>query len=539
MQATMMHMPMTVQMILQHGAAVFPASRVGVFNGSTVSHTPYALIAENATRLAAALQSLGVAKGDRVGTFSWNNLAHLEAYLAIPSMGAIMHTINIRLATEQIAYIINHAGDKVVIVDSSLRDVFAPVVPLLDTVRHVLMVGSADSLSGIDCSDYAQLLLQHEPCFDWPLLDETSAAAICYTSGTTGNPKGVVYSHRTTFVHSLASRATDTFGVSEHDRILLLPSMFHANAWGLPYSGWFSGSDFVMPGPHVQLEGLMKMIASERPTITAMVPTILGDLLRAGEQPGLDMRCFRMIVCGGSSVPPAMIDAARAQWGVPVLQGWGMTETSPLCALSHPPRDPGAMGETPWRAKSGRPVSGVQVRVVSDSGRDLPHDGQSVGELQLRGPWITGAYYRDESPHSFTADGWLRTGDVGHIDAQYYVQLTDRTKDVIKSGGEWISSVDLENTLVAHPGVVEAAVIAIPDERWQERPLAIVVCNDEALTAHELREFLKDRVAKFWIPEYWAFAGDIPKTSVGKLDKKRLRDMRESGELRVEDGRQP
>jgi fatty-acyl-CoA synthase len=246
------------------------------------------------------------------------------------------------------------------------------------------------------------------------------------------------------------------------------------------------------------------------------------------------MGSFRMIVCGGSAVPPAMIDAARSRWGVPVLQGWGMTETSPMCALSHPPRDPGSGGETPWRAKSGRPVPGVQVRVVGDSGRDLPHDGQSVGELQLRGPWITGSYYRDESPESFTADGWLRTGDVGHIDARHYVQLTDRTKDVIKSGGEWISSVDLENNLVAHPGVVEAAVIAIPDERWQERPLAIVVRNDDGVAAQDLREFLKDRVAKFWIPEYWAFAADIPKTSVGKLDKKRLRDMRETGELQVE-----
>ena len=534
MQATMMHMPMTVQMILQHGAAVFPTSRVGVFDGSTVRHTPYAEVAENATRLAAALASLGVARGDRVGTFSWNNLAHMEAYLAIPSMGAIMHTINIRLAPEQIAYIINHAADKVVILDSSLRDIFAPVVPLLETVEHVLMVGPADSLAGVHCVDYAELLAGQEPQFDWPLLDETAAAAICYTSGTTGNPKGVVYSHRTTFVHSLASRATDTFGVSEHDRILLLPSMFHANAWGLPYSGWFSGSDFVMPGPHVQLDGLVKMITAERPTITAMVPTILGDLLRTGEQSTLDMSSFRMIVCGGSSVPPAMIDAARERWGVPVLQGWGMTETSPLCALSHPPRDPGTGGETPWRAKSGRPVPGVQVRVVDDSGRRLPHDGQAVGELQLRGPWITGTYYRDESPDSFTGDGWLRTGDVGHIDARHYVQLTDRTKDVIKSGGEWISSVDLENSLVAHPNVVEVAVIATPDERWQERPLAIVVRNDDALTAQDLRDFLQDRVAKFWIPEYWAFTGDIPKTSVGKLDKKRLRDMRETGELQVE-----
>tara|TARA_R110002110_G_scaffold205066_1_gene416632 strand:- start:21272 stop:22936 length:1665 start_codon:yes stop_codon:yes gene_type:complete len=534
MQATMMHSPMTVQTIMQHGAAVFPDSRVGVFDGESVAHTPYREVAENAARLAATLAELGVAPGDRVGTFSWNNLAHLEAYLAIPSMGAVMHTVNIRLAPEQIAYVINHAADKVIILDASLRDIFAPVVPLLKTVEKVLLVGRAQLLPDIDCLDYRSRLAQHNTDYAWPELDETTAAAVCYTSGTTGNPKGVVYSHRTTFIHSLASRATDTFGVSERDTILLLPSMFHANAWGLPYSGWLSGSDFVMPGPHVQLEGLSKMIASERPTITAMVPTILGDLLRASADTDLDMRCFRMLVCGGSSVAPAMINAARDQWGVPVLQGWGMTETSPLCALSHPPRDPGPDGETPWRAKSGRPVPGVQVRVVDDEGHPLPHDGASVGELQLRGPWITGAYHGDESADSFTADGWLRTGDVGHIDARHFVQLTDRTKDVIKSGGEWISSVDLENALLAHPDVLEVAVIAEADERWQERPLAIVLRRNEQLEPAALREFLGGKVARFWIPEYWAFADEIPKTSVGKIDKRALRSARENNGLNVQ-----
>ncbi|MDH4042079.1 MAG: long-chain fatty acid--CoA ligase [Gammaproteobacteria bacterium] len=534
MQATMMHSPMTVQLIMEHGASVFPESRIGVFDGDTVSHTSYAEVMAGASRLASALDSLGIAVGDRVGTFSWNNLAHMEAYLAIPSMGAVMHTINIRLAPEQIAYVINHAGDRAVVLDASLRDVFAPVVPMLETVEHILMVGQAPELPGIHCIDYEQLLAAQSAGFEWPLLDETSAAAVCYTSGTTGNPKGVVYSHRTTFIHSLASRATDTFGVCERDRILLLPSMFHANAWGLPYSGWMSGSDFVMPGPHVQLAGLVKMIRSEAPTITAMVPTILGDLLRAGEESGLEMSCFRMLVCGGSAVPPVMIDEARSKWGVPVLQGWGMTETSPMCALSHPPRSPGPKGETPWRAKSGRPVPGVQVRVVDESGKALPHDGSTVGELQLRGPWITGSYYRDESPDAFTPDGWLRTGDVGNIDSRHYVQLTDRTKDVIKSGGEWISSVDLENELLAHPDVLEVGVIATPDERWQERPLAIVVARDPKLTATELRSFLDGRVAKFWIPEYWAFVAGIPRTSVGKIDKKSMRSALEKGEIKVE-----
>jgi fatty-acyl-CoA synthase len=536
MKATMMHTPMTVQLIMQHGAQVFPGSRVGVFDGKRVHHTPYADIAENAVRLASGLAKLGIRVGDRVGTFSWNNTAHMEAYLAIPSMGAIMHTINIRLSPEHIAYVINHAEDRVIILDASLQPLFEPVIPLLTTVQHILLVGDQEcTLPGdIASSRYQNLLDEAEAGYDWPELDETSAAAVCYTSGTTGNPKGVVYSHRTTFVHSMASRASDTFGISEHDRILLLPPMFHANSWGLPYSGWFSGSDFIMPGPHLQPDGIKAMVRAERPTITAMVPTILGDLLRAADEEGLDMSSFRMLVCGGSAVAPAMIDAAREKWDLPVLQGWGMTETSPLCALSHPPRDPGPGGETPWRAKSGRPVAGVQVRVVDESGSPLPHDGTSVGELQLRGPWITGAYHRNESGDSFTADGWLRTGDVGHIDERHFVQLTDRTKDVIKSGGEWISSVDLENALLAHPGVAEVAVVATADERWQERPLAIVVRKNDALTASDLRRHLAGRVAKFWIPEYWAFTDEIVKTSVGKMDKKQLRAANEGGELDVQ-----
>ena len=535
MNATMMHTPMSVRMIMDHGATVFPDSLVGTFDGSAIAWASYRDVARNAARLAGALAGLGVRPGDRVGTFCWNNRAHMEAYLAVPCMGAVLHTVNVRLAPEQVAYVINHAEDRVLIVDGSLRELFAPVVPLLKTVQHVVLVGAEPDLPGVpSCSTYQAELAARPDVYDWPVLDEVAAAAVCYTSGTTGNPKGVVYSHRTTFVHSLASRAADTFGISERDRILLLPPMFHANAWGLPYSGWLSGSDFVLPGPHLQLDGIREMVRQARPTFSAMVPTILGDLLRASRTGSVDMTSFRMLVCGGSAVPPAMIDAARAEWGVPVLQGWGMTETSPLCALSHPPRDPGDLGETRWRAKSGRPVPGVEVRVVDDAGGSLARDGATVGELQLRGPWVTGAYHGGEGGDAFTADGWLRTGDVGHIDEKHFVQLTDRTKDVIKSGGEWISSVELENVLAAHPDVVEAAVIAVADERWQERPLAIVVRARESLSAQELREFLDGRVARFWIPEYWAFPDAIVKTSVGKFDKRALRAIREAGGLLVE-----
>ncbi|ARN76452.1 long-chain fatty acid--CoA ligase [Oceanicoccus sagamiensis] len=532
METTMMHLPMTVQMIMDHGRNVFPDSRVGTFDGDSMVYTSYAEIADNAARLAAALQSLGIVPGDRVATFSWNNTAHMEAYLGIPSMGAIMHTVNIRLSAEHIAYIINHAENRVVLLDASLLDVFSPVLPLLKTVEHILLIGEGELITDIPTQDYRQLLAANKPLQDWPELDETSAAAVCYTSGTTGNPKGVVYSHRTTFVHSLASRGVDTFGICESDRILLLPAMFHANAWGMPYSGWFSGSDFTLPGPHLQPEGIKRMIALEKPTVTATVPTILGDLLRA-DSADLDMTCFRSIICGGSSVAPAMIDAARERWGVPVLQGWGMTETSPLCTVSHPPRDFTGADETQWRTKSGRPVAGMQVRVIDEEGNPLPHDGETVGELQLRGPWVTGGYHKGDSPDSVSDDGWLRTGDVGHIDQRHFVQLTDRTKDVIKSGGEWISSVELEDIIAGHPNVQQAAVVATADERWQERPLVIVVA-EEGIDAQQLREYLKDKVARFWIPEYWSFTDDIPKTSVGKLDKKRLRDMNESGALKVE-----
>lgn len=526
MPSTMMHMPMSVQMIMRHGATVFPDSRVLEYNGESTVSTSFAEVARTATKLANALQSLGVRYGDRVGTFSWNSVAHQAAYLAIPSMGAVMHTVNMRLAPDQIAYVINHAEDRVLIVDERLFSVLEPALPLLQSVEHLLVVGNTARMnSPIPVHSFTTLLAEQPDSFDWPQINEEHAAAVCYTSGTTGNPKGVVYSHRTTYVHAMASRAVDTFGICEADRLLLLPPMFHANSWGMPYSGWFSGSDLIMPGPFLQAPHIASMVRSEAPTLTAMVPTVLNDLLRMPHG-DLDMSCFRLLVCGGSAVPASMIEAVDERWGVPVVQGWGMTETSPMCVLSHPPRDASPEQALHWRTRSGRPVPGMEVRVVDDSGERLPHDGESVGELQLRGPWVTGSYHAVESD-AFTADGWLRTGDVGHIDDHFFVQLTDRTKDVIKSGGEWISSVDLENALLAHPSVIEAAVIAVPDERWQERPLAVLVLESPSPSAGELRDFLEERVARFWIPDSWAFVDEIAKTSVGKIDKRRLRQQRE------------
>ena len=538
-----MNTPLGVKTLHRFGARHFASSRVGDYDGDRICWRTYAEIDQTSGRLANALASLGLQTGDRVGTFMWNSTQHLEAYLAVPSMGAVLHTLNCRLSPEHVGFIINHAGDRCLIIDGRLAETLVPVLPHIPDVEHLVVTG-IDRIAGEGtalledarvCS-YDAMVGDADPRFDWPEPLEDAAAGICYTSGTTGNPKGIAYSQRTTYLHALASRSVDSFAVQERDMILMLPSMFHANAWGFPYSGWMSGADMVMPGPHLQGPHLRAMIESARPTLTAMVPTLLGDLLLADESEPLDLSCFRAIVSGGSAVPSSMIEAVRDRWNVPVIQGWGMTETSPMCVLSHPPKDLNGESETYWRLKSGRPVPGIEVRVMDDEGRLLEHDGTTVGELQLKGAWVTGSYINEDTD-AFTEDGWLRTGDVGIVDARGYVQLTDRTKDVIKSGGEWISSVDLEDVLLKHDSVAEVAVIAVDDARWQERPLAIVRskegCDGETLP-DQLRSFLVGKVAKFWVPEYWAIVEDIPKTSVGKMDKKLLREEVAAGRVAIQ-----
>ena len=535
-----MNTPLGVKTLHRFGARHFSSSRVGDYDGQQIHWRSYAEIDASSARLANALTRLGIVPGDRVATFMWNSTQHLESYLAVPSLGAVLHTLNCRLSKEHIAYIINHAADRFLILDARLIDSFLPVLPLIPDVEHVIVSGGGDeaaaALNDRRAVSYESVLCDTEETFPWPEPEENAAAGICYTSGTTGNPKGVAYSHKTTYLHALASRSVDSFAVQERDVILMLPSMFHANAWGFPYSGWMSGADMVMPGPHLQGPHLRIMIESARPTLTAMVPTLLGDLLLADETAPLDLSCFRAIVSGGSAVPSSMIEAVRDRWNVPVIQGWGMTETSPMCVLSHPPKDLNGETETYWRLKSGRPVPGIEVRVMDDEGNLLDQNGTAVGELQLKGAWVTGSYLNEEAD-AFTDDGWLRTGDVGMVDARGYVQLTDRTKDVIKSGGEWISSVDLEDVLLKHESVAEVAVVAVSDTRWQERPLAIVRskagCNGETLP-DQLRSFLVDKVAKFWVPEYWAVVDDIPKTSVGKMDKKLLREEVAAGSLAIQ-----
>lgn len=526
MDATMMHEPLGTATIVAHGERIHATSRIGLFDGKHVAWRSYAETAERARRLAAALQAAGVGPNTRVATLSWNDFAHFEAYLAVPAMGAVLHTLNLRLHPDQLRYIMADAEDAFLIADGQLLAGLLPQMNASDTLVRIIVTGDTAGLAGLEkpWTPYEAFIAEQAPLTDFPFPDEAAAAATCYTSGTTGDPKGVVYSHRTIFLHSLASMAANAFALSERDTILLLPPMFHANAWGLPFSGWLAGADFVLPGPHLQPEAIRAMIRAAAPTFTATVPTILNDLLLADASDPVDMSSFRVIVAGGSAVSEGLIRDVERRWAIPLIQGWGMTETSPLCVLSHPPADVPPDDARRLRAKSGRPVAGVRVRLVDDAGQPVAEDGRSVGRLQLRGAWIARGYHRGAGAGVLTGDGWLDTGDAGTIDERGYVQVTDRLKDLIKSGGEWIPSAELENHVASLPGVDLAAVIGIADPRWEERPLAIVTTLDGARPNFAgLRSALQGQIARFWIPEYWAHADTLPLTSVGKIDKQALR----------------
>jgi fatty-acyl-CoA synthase len=448
-------------------------------------------------------------------------------------MGAVLHTLNLRLFPEQLTYVINHAGDRIVIVDDSLVPLLARVKDELTTVERVIVIGDGDASPLGDVLRYGELLAAETGEYDWPDLDENSAAAMCYTSGTTGNPKGVAYSHRSSYLHSMASAMGNCFAMSQYDRVLPIVPMFHANCWGLPYTSWMAGADLILPGRFLQAEPMCRLIEAERPTISGAVPTILNDILRYLESHTVDLSSLRVVLSGGSAVPEALQRRFQERHGITIMQAWGMTETSPLAAVSRRPKHGAPEDEWRYRSKSGRLVAGVELRHVADDGTVLPWDGVSVGEVEVRGNWITGAYYNDPAPDRFD-DGWLRTGDVGTVDERGFIQLTDRAKDVIKSGGEWISSMDLEAVIMAHPAVVEAAVIAVKDDRWDERPLACVVVDpNSTVTVEELRQFLDGRVARWWVPERWSFVNEIPKTSVGKFDKKVLRAQLGDGALDI------
>jgi len=535
--STMQDAQLTIGSLLRHGARVYAHSVVRTFEGDTVREASYAEVARRAARLAGALSSLGVEQGDRVGTFLWNTQEHLEAYLAVPAMGSVLHTLNLRLFPEQLAYVVNHGQDKVVIVDATVLPLLAKVAGELTTVEHYVLIGDADTsgLGDVPVHRYEDLLASAPESYDWPELDERTPMAMCYTSGTTGNPKGVVYSHRSTWLHSIASCTGNGFSLSERDNILPVVPMFHANAWGLAYSGWMAGADFVLPGRFLQAEPLARMISELAPTVAGAVPTIWNDLLTYVDEHKTDLTSLRLVACGGSAVPLGLMKRFQQDHGMHIVQAWGMTETSPLGAIAHVPAGAPAEEEWTWRGRTGRVIVGVDMRIVDDLGQVLAWDGQSVGELQVRGPWITGAYHLDDDPDKFD-DGWLRTGDVAVVYPNGTMQITDRSKDVIKSGGEWISSVELENTLMGHPAVFEAAVVAVPDARWDERPLACIVLRPgKTATKEELTDYLSDKVAKWWLPERWTFIDAVPKTSVGKFDKKVLRKSYAEDELQVQE----
>lgn len=529
---------MTVAAMLRHGSSVHGRSRiVGYDGGVSTGFLEFRVAAARMAQLGWALTDAGVAQGDRVGCVCWNTTAHVEVYFAVPAIGAVLHSINARLSDDHLVHVIDDAEDAVLIVEAELLIRLRPLLLRLQTVRTVVVVDAgvpptgtpaapADGAHSIGDGEiaYEQFIAGRPTSYDWPDVDEITAASVCYTTGTTGQPKGVVYSHRSIWLHALTISTGAALAISQHDSILQVTPMFHVNGWGMPYAAWLMGADLVLPGRDVSPPALASIIEEAKPTIAVGVPLVWSQLQRHAEEHPVRLNSLRLIAAAGSSVPGSLIDEYERQHGVQLVQGWGMTEVSPWGGLSLPHKHERECAEKPWRNWSGRILPGLEIRAIDAEGKDVPRDGHSQGEMLIRGPWVAGSYRGPDALGVNFLDGWLRTGDICVIDDRGYFRMTDRAKDIIKSGGEWISTVALEDLLCAHPSVADAAVIGVPDERWDERPLAILV---SALPTDgdvdELKDFLRGSVPKWWIPSEVIFVDELPRTSVGKLDKKALR----------------
>ncbi|MCZ2813257.1 long-chain fatty acid--CoA ligase [Modestobacter sp. VKM Ac-2979] len=528
MRGLMQDVPLTIDTIFRHAEQHHGDVPIVTNNPSGKVRTTYAEWADRTRRLGGVLDTLGISADGRVGTFAWNSARHLELYFAAPCTGRVLHTLNVRLFPEQLTYIANHAEDEVVFVDRTVLPLLWPLIDTMTTVRHVVVMDDGGDNEVPDdprVLDYETLLADAQPV-EFTTTDESAAASMCYTSGTTGNPKGVVYSHRSTVLHTMAVVSPNGFGIGVEDVAMPIVPMFHANAWGIAHAAPASGAAMVFPGAMMQPQALADLIIDEGVTFTAGVPTIF-----QGALPHLAGRTHRLrkIGCGGSAVPKALSEAYREQVGLPLYQAWGMTETHPVASggtlsARWADADEGAKAER--RARAGLPLFGVQARIVdADTLAEQPWDDKATGELQVRGPWCAKDYYRpDAGVELATPDGWMKTGDVAAMDENGNIRIADRTKDLIKSGGEWISSVDLENAIMSHPAVKEAAVVGIPHPKWDERPLACVVLREgETVTGQEIIDHITPLVAKWWLPEAVEFIDEVPKTSVGKFSKKDLR----------------